>query len=111
MATDEFQLNLMRLFCAELYFLLGMNAAREMYGKSYFALGLGEKAAVDQAVFGTVANTYQSLTPEFLRDQQAVPQQQQRSAGSRGETGQDSPIRQLCGCFCGYPGSRGSEGR
>jgi hypothetical protein len=36
---DKFELNLLKTVVAELYFSLGMQAAREMYGKSYFSLG------------------------------------------------------------------------
>jgi hypothetical protein len=46
-----------------------MTAAREMFGKSYFSLGLSEKFAVDQAVLGMVAANYQSLTAESLAAQ------------------------------------------
>jgi hypothetical protein len=69
MAEEKFSDNLMRAMVAQLHFLNGMTAAREMYGKSYFSLGVGEKAAVDQAVFGMVAANYQSLTPESLLSQ------------------------------------------
>ena len=48
-----------------------MTAAREMFGKSYFSLGVPEKVAVDQAVLGFVSSNYQVLTPEFLASQQA----------------------------------------
>ena len=40
-----------------------------MYGKGYFELGLGEKASVDQAVFGTIAGNFQGVTPEILASQ------------------------------------------
>jgi hypothetical protein len=55
-----------RAIAAQLHFLNGMTAAREMFGKSYFSLGLSEKFAVDQAVLGMVAANYQSLTAESL---------------------------------------------
>jgi hypothetical protein len=56
MAEDfGFDTNLMRFVAAQLHFLLSMSAAREMFEKSYFALGLSEKIAVDQAVSGNVA--------------------------------------------------------
>jgi len=70
MAEEKFSDNLMRMIGAELHFLNGMTAAREMYGKSYFALGVTEKATIDQTVFGMVAANYQALTPEFLASQQ-----------------------------------------
>jgi hypothetical protein len=69
MAEENFETNVLRTIAAELYFLVGMTAAREMYGKSYFALGVIEKAAVDQAVLGGVASNYQAITPELLKAQ------------------------------------------
>jgi hypothetical protein len=67
MAEDfDFNTNLMRLVAGQLHFLLGITAAREMFGKSYFALGAPEKAALDQAVVTGVLGNYQVLTPEFL---------------------------------------------
>ena len=44
MAEENFNDNLLRMIAAELHFLSGMTAAREMFGKSYFFLGAGEKA-------------------------------------------------------------------
>ncbi len=64
--SNEFDTNLLRMIAAELYFSLGIQAAREMYGKSYFSLGVGEKAAVDQAVLAAVGGNYQAMTPDFL---------------------------------------------
>ena len=43
---DEYALNVLKLVASELRLLNGMTAAREMYGKSYFSLGIGEKIAV-----------------------------------------------------------------
>jgi hypothetical protein len=74
MAEEKFSDNLMRAIVAELHFLNGMTAAREMFGKSYFSLGFGEKVAVDQAVFAQMVGNYQAITPTFLAGQQ--PQQQ-----------------------------------
>jgi hypothetical protein len=71
MAEEEFTNNLLRAVAAELRFLNGMTAAREMFGKSYFSLGIGEKTVVDQAVLGMVAANYQSLTAESLAAQTA----------------------------------------
>jgi hypothetical protein len=39
-AEETFDQNLMRMIAAELHFLGGMTAAREMFGKGYFLLGL-----------------------------------------------------------------------
>jgi hypothetical protein len=71
MAEEKFSDNLMRAIAAELHLLNGMTAAREMFGKSYFSLGLSEKIAVDQAVLAMVAANYQSLTAESLAAQKA----------------------------------------
>jgi hypothetical protein len=70
MAEEKFSDNLMRAIAAELHFLNGMTAAREMYGKGYFSLGTLEKASLDQMVIGIIAANYQALTPEFLATQQ-----------------------------------------
>ena len=58
--------NLLRMIAAQLQFANAMNAAREMFGRSYFSLGAPEKAAVDQAVLAATAGNYQVITPEFL---------------------------------------------
>jgi hypothetical protein len=71
MAEEKFSDNLMRAIVAELHFLNAMTAAREMFGKSYFSLGVAEKVAVDQAVLGNMSGNYQALTPTFLAGQQA----------------------------------------
>jgi hypothetical protein len=74
MSASDFTNDLLRMIAAELHFLNGMNAAREMFGKSYMALGSAEKAAVDQLVTGSVAGNFQAITPEFLRSQEpAMP--------------------------------------
>jgi hypothetical protein len=73
MPDDKFETNLSRLIAAELYVLLGLQTSREMFGKSYFALGISEKQVVDQTVFGQVGANYQSLTPEMLAAQTAKP--------------------------------------
>jgi hypothetical protein len=58
--------NLLRMVAAQLHFSNAMAAAREMFGRSYFSFGTGEKAAVDQAVFASTASNFQAITPEFL---------------------------------------------
>jgi hypothetical protein len=82
MPDEKFDTNLMRFVAAELYFLVGMQAAKDMFDKSYCSLGLQEKAAVDQWVLSTVGGNFQTLTTEFLRD--SVRQQPQ---------GQSSPTK------------------
>jgi hypothetical protein len=73
MSNGNFDTNLRRMISAELYFLCGMTASREMYGKSYFALGVGERAVIDQTVLGAVGGNYRAITPEMLTQQQAQP--------------------------------------
>jgi hypothetical protein len=63
---EDFNQNLMRMIVAELHLLNGMTCAREMFGKSYFALGVSEKTVVDQAVAALVSSNYQWVTPEQL---------------------------------------------
>ena len=71
MAKETFDQNLMRAIAAELHVLTGLIVAREMFGKSYFSLGVSEKATVDQTLLGMVANNYQSLTAEQLATREA----------------------------------------
>ncbi len=71
MAEEDFLTNVARMIAAELFFLASMQAAREMYGKSYFAVGVVEKAAVDQAVLAMIAGNYQAVTAENLQKQTA----------------------------------------
>jgi hypothetical protein len=73
MAETTFSENLMRAVLAELHFLNCVTSAREMFGRSYFSLGLSEKAAVDQAVLGGMAGNYAVVTPEWLAGQQMQP--------------------------------------
>jgi hypothetical protein len=86
MPEEIFETNIMRFIAAQLYFSVTMQAAREMYGKSYFSLGVVEKADLDQLVFGAIAANYQAVTPEKLRTQTV-----QQPAGFQvptGKTGQ-----------------------
>jgi hypothetical protein len=71
MAEENFNTNLMRMIAGQLHCLAGMTAAREMFGKSYFSLGIAEKIAVDNALNGIVAANFQAITPAFLAAQQA----------------------------------------
>ena len=66
MADENFRDNLLRAVAAELHLLNRVTAAREMFSKSYFSLGMVEKTTVDQTVMSMVAGTYQSFTPEAL---------------------------------------------
>jgi hypothetical protein len=64
--AEDFQLNILKLICAELYFVASLNASREMYGKSYFSLGAGEKTAVDQAVNSQIFGNLSVITPALF---------------------------------------------
>jgi hypothetical protein len=52
MPDDKFEANLLKVIAAELYFSLGLQAAREMYGKSYFSLGPGGEELCRSGGFG-----------------------------------------------------------
>jgi hypothetical protein len=71
MADENFSDNLLRAVAGELHLLSRMTAAREMFSKSYFSLGVVEKATVDQTVMSMVAGIYQSFTPEALASRKA----------------------------------------
>jgi hypothetical protein len=73
MNGDDFSINLMRLIAAQQFFLCGLQAAREMFGKSYFALGVQEKNSVDQAVTQNIGANYQSINADTLKTQGVVP--------------------------------------
>ena len=63
---EQFSQNLLKMIFAENYFLASLNASREMFGKSYFSLGVSEKQSVDQTVWNSIYGNYQSITPEML---------------------------------------------
>lgn len=64
----EYDSNLLRFIGAELYSLLFVQAAREMFSKGAFSLSGAEYSAVNDAVFRMVQNNYQGLTPERLKE-------------------------------------------
>jgi hypothetical protein len=66
MSTDQFGANLLRAVVAEMHTLNLQTASREMFGKSYFSLGIGDKMAVDQVVLAIVSANYVAVTPEWL---------------------------------------------
>jgi hypothetical protein len=74
MADESFTNDLLRAVAAQLHLLNGLTVAREMFGKSYFSLGVSEKLTVDQMVMTMVAGNYQTLTPELLSGQKPVEQ-------------------------------------
>ena len=68
---SEFDTNLLRVIAAELHLSNGLHVAREMFGKSYFALGVSEKVAVDQAANAMLAGNFQMMSAEYLKGQTA----------------------------------------
>jgi hypothetical protein len=68
---EDFTTNMLRMICATLYSSVSLQIARDMYGKGYFALGVGEKLTVDQAAFAMIAANFQAVTPENLATQAA----------------------------------------
>jgi hypothetical protein len=66
MPKDLFFEALVKLLCAETWCSCQMTASREMFGKSYFSLGVAEKQAVDQIVLNTIGAIQNSITPEWL---------------------------------------------
>lgn len=69
MAKNSFNDDLLRMIAAQLWFQTGMQTARELFGKSYFSLGLAEKTTVDQTVFAHMSGNFQTITSEFLQGQ------------------------------------------
>jgi hypothetical protein len=67
----DFQINLLRMIAAELWFSNRLTVAREFLGKSYLSLSVAEKFSVDSLVQGTLGSDYQAITENFLRGQKA----------------------------------------
>lgn len=74
MPEEDFLTNVARMIAASAYSSFLLQVAREMFGKSYFELGVGEKTVADQAAFVMMAAHYQSVTPENLRQHTAPGQ-------------------------------------
>ena len=74
MADERFEENLVRVAGACLYHISHLLTAREMFGKGYYSLGLGEKTTVDQTVLQSVAAYYSQITPEVLKSQAQAKQ-------------------------------------
>lgn len=73
--AEDYATNLLRGTMAHVYFQSAMLASQQMFSKPYFALGIAEKIAVDQAVYGHLVHFYQMLTPEFFVGQQQLAAQ------------------------------------
>ena len=69
--ADDFTNNLIRLLASEMHFQSVLLASREMFGKSYYALGVHEKAVLEQSVVAQIGGNYTAITPAFLAGQQA----------------------------------------
>ena len=66
---------LLRVIASELYLLVGLQMAREMFGKAYQSLGIGEKTAVDHAVNSMLAGNLQMMNPDTLKQLIGKPPQ------------------------------------
>jgi hypothetical protein len=69
----DFDSKVLKFIASELYFLTALTASREMYGKSYFSLGVAEKQAVDSAVWSQTFGNFQQITPQLLGEQPEAP--------------------------------------
>lgn len=69
--SSDFDSNIGRFTSASAYSLVLLTVAREMFGKSYFALGVQERSIVDTNVFQMVSANYQAITPQSLASQPA----------------------------------------
>ena len=70
---ENYATNILRAILANLHFQTAMTVSRELFGKSYFALGVAEKATVDQVALSHVGGNYNSLTPEFFAQPERQP--------------------------------------
>lgn len=68
MPTD-YETNLVRVQTAVAHAQLAMTIAREMFGKSFFALGVQERSIVDGHVVPMIGHYYGMLSPEGLQQQ------------------------------------------
>ncbi len=67
---ERFAINLLRMIAASAYYQCALATSRDMFGRSYTSLGIGDKTAVDQAVLAYVGSNFQTITPELLEAQQ-----------------------------------------
>lgn len=67
--TEPSEVNLLKVIAASSYASLNLSVAREMFGKSYFALGQLEKTAAEQAAWGMLSGNFAQLTPELFATQ------------------------------------------
>lgn len=83
MLHENREIDLMRLLIAEIWLGISMKVARELYGRSYFSLGMIEKSVLDQTVASLVATHYYALATT-LPQQPAISQP--RRAGFQPES-------------------------
>jgi len=69
MGHQNLEVDLLRLLVAEVWLAISMKASHELYGRSYFSLGVGERVALDHMLAAMVGATYSDITPALLRPQ------------------------------------------
>lgn len=69
MAEEIFSDNLLRMIVAEMHVSNCAAAARDLFQRSYYALGQTERAIVDKTILDMVAGNFQVLTADFLASQ------------------------------------------
>ncbi len=83
---QSYETKLLRLVAAETFFLCSMTASREMFGKSYFALGVAERQTVDQSVLNQIGGNFQALTLAWFGEQPEAPKAGFRPSDTEKET-------------------------
>lgn len=79
MPEEDFQSNLLKMIAASAYSGFCLAASRELFGKSYYALGLVEKEACDRTALGQVLTNYREITPALLSNAPQQEAQKQRN--------------------------------
>lgn len=67
MSDANYPTDLLRLVASQLYLQNLLTVSRDMFGKPYFALGLGEKDAVDKTTLQHIDLIYRYIGPDFFR--------------------------------------------
>ena len=65
-ADEKFSENLLRMIGAGVVSSTALVASREMFGRSYFSLGVAERQILDAAALQMIIGNYHSLTAESL---------------------------------------------
>jgi len=66
MAEQKFSDNLLRVIAAEMHVLNCSQAARDLFGKSYYSLGQTERSIVDKTILELIGGNFQTLTADYL---------------------------------------------